>query len=75
MKAKVIKPFYDKKEGVTRNVGDTFTVSEDRFEEINSTKFGELVSEVAEASEAVEAVAEETAKPKKKPAKKPARKG
>lgn len=54
MKAKVIKPFYDKKEGVTRNVGDTFTVSEDRFEEINSTKFGVLAV----------AVIEGTAKPK-----------
>lgn len=63
MKAKVIKPFYDKKEGVTRNVGDTFTVSEERLKEINSTKLGVL------------AVTEETAKPKKKPAKKPARKG
>lgn len=54
MKAKVIKPFYDKKEGVTRNVGDTFTVSEDRFEKINSTKFGVLAV----------AVIEGTAKPK-----------
>lgn len=54
MKAKAIKPFRDKKEGVTRKLGDTFTVSAERFEEINSTKFGVL------------AVAEETAKPKKK---------
>ena len=59
MKAKVVKPFIDKKEGVTRNVGDTFTLSKERYEEINSTKFGELVK----------AVAEETAKPKKKPKK------
>ncbi len=59
MKVKVIKPFIDKKEGVTRNVGDTFTLSKERFEEINSTKFGVLVK----------AVAEETAKPKKKPKK------
>lgn len=59
MKAKVIKPFVDKKEGVTRNLGDTFTLSGERLEEINSTKFGALV----------EAVAEEVAKPKK-PAKK-----
>lgn len=59
MKAKVIKPFIDKKEGVTRNVGDTFTLSKERFEEINSTKFGVLVK----------AVAEEAAKPKKKPKK------
>ena len=59
MKAKALKPFIDKKEGVTRNVGDTFTLSKERYEEINSTKFGVLV----------EAVAEETAKPKKKPTK------
>jgi len=59
MKAKVLKPFIDKKEGVTRQTGDTFTVSKERYEEINSTKFGILVK----------AVAEETAKPKKKPKK------
>ena len=59
MKVKVIKPFIDKKEGVTRKTGDTFTVSKERYEEINSTKFGVLVK----------AVAEETAKPKKKPKK------
>jgi hypothetical protein len=59
MKAKALKPFVDKKEGVTRKLGDTFTLSKERFEEINSTQFGVLV----------EAVAEETAKPKKKPKK------
>ncbi len=58
MKARVVKPFIDKKEGVTRNLGDTFTVSEERLKEINSTKLGVL------------AVTEETAKPKKKPARK-----
>lgn len=56
MKAKAIKPFRDKKEGVTRKLGDTFTLSKERYEEINSTIFGVMV----------EAVAEETAKPKKK---------
>jgi hypothetical protein len=55
MKAKVIKPFVDKKEGVTRKPGDTFALSKERYEEINSTKFGVLVK----------AVAEEVAKPKK----------
>ena len=59
MKDKVLKPFIDKKEGVTRKLGDTFTVSKERFEEINSTKFGVLVK----------AVAEEAAKPKKRPKK------
>lgn len=53
MRAKAIKPFVDKKEGVTRKLGDTFTLSAERFEEINSTKFGTLV------------VTEEAAKPKK----------
>jgi hypothetical protein len=42
--------------GVT---GDTFVLSKERFEEINSTKFGVLVK----------AVAKEAAKPKKKPKK------
>lgn len=54
MKAKALKPFIDKKEGVTRKMGDTFILSKERLEEINSTKFGALVK----------AVAEETAKPK-----------
>lgn len=59
MKAKVLKPFADKREGVTRNLGDTFTLSGERLKEINSTKFGVLAV----------AVAEETVKPKlsKKP--------
>lgn len=55
MKARVLKPFDDKKEGVVRVPGDTFALSKERYEEINSTKFGALV----------EAVAEETAKPKR----------
>ncbi len=61
MKAKVLKPFIDKEEGVTRKPGDTFTVSEERYNEINSTSVGVLV----------EAVAEETAnpKPRRKPKK------
>ncbi len=65
MKALVIKPFIDKKEGVTRNQGDTFILSKERLKEINSTKFGELVEEVAEVA------TEEAAKPKarKKPKK------
>ena len=59
MKAKAIKPFQDRKEGVIRKLGDTFTVSAERFEEINATQFGVLV----------ETVAEEAAKPKRKPVK------
>lgn len=53
MIVKSIQPFYDKKEGVTRNPGDSFTVSAERLKEINGTKFGVLA----------EAVAEEAAKP------------
>ena len=43
MKAKVVKPFVDKVEGVTRKIGDAFDVSKERLEEINSTQFGVLV--------------------------------
>lgn len=34
MKIKVLKEFYDKKESVMRNVGDTFIVSQERYREI-----------------------------------------
>lgn len=57
MIVKTVKPFYDTKEGITRNVGDAFTVSAERFKEINSTKFGVMV----------EVVTEEAAKPKRNP--------
>lgn len=59
MVVKAVKVFHDKKEGVTRNVGDTFTVSEERYKELNSTQFGVLVEKVAEATKS-----EETKKPK-----------
>lgn len=49
MKAKALKPFIDGKEGVTRKPGDTFALSKERYEEINSTRFGALVAEVVEA--------------------------
>lgn len=45
MKVKAIKPFKDAKEGVTRNLGDTFAVSKERLVEINSTIFGVLAIE------------------------------
>lgn len=60
MKVKTIKSFRDKKECVTRKMGDAFTVSKERCEEINSTKFGVLVV----------VVAEDATKPKKRPSKK-----
>lgn len=34
MKIKVLKEFYDKKEGVMRYVGDTFIVNQERYKEI-----------------------------------------
>ncbi len=60
MKARVLKPFIDKKDGVARKPGDTFILSKERYKEINSTKFGVLA----------EVVAEEATEPKKTPAKK-----
>ena len=50
MEVLVVKPFKDRKEGVTRNQGDTFTLSKERYKEINSTKFGVLVEAVAEGT-------------------------
>jgi len=46
MKAIVLRPFVDKKEGVTRKPGDTFIVSKERYKKLNSTF--KLVEEVAE---------------------------
>jgi hypothetical protein len=68
MTVKALKSFFDKKEGVTRNMGDTFTVSSERYKELNSTQFGILVEEVAEATKSVE-VKKSKAAPQK-PAKK-----
>jgi hypothetical protein len=48
MEAKAIKLFRDKKEGVIRKAGDTFILTKERFDEINSTQYGILV-ETAEA--------------------------
>jgi hypothetical protein len=59
MKVKTVKSFFDKNEGITRNMGDTFTVSEERYQELISTRFGVLVEKVAEAAKS-----EKTAKSK-----------
>lgn len=48
MKVKVLKRFKDLKENKLRIPGGTFIVSQDRFEEINSTKYGKLIEEVNE---------------------------
>ena len=47
MKAKVLKKFRDLKEDVIRNAGDEFTLTKDRFEEINK-KLPEYLEEIKE---------------------------
>ena len=68
MVVKAIKVFLDKKEGVIRNLGDTFTVSDERYKALSSTKLGALVEKVAEATKSAEITKPKT--PPKKPAKK-----
>lgn len=46
MKVKALKLFRDKDKNVPRNPGDVFDVTEKRFKELNSTKFGTLVEEI-----------------------------
>lgn len=48
MKAEVLKTFQDLKENKRRKAGETFTVTQERFDEINASKHGKLVSKVAE---------------------------
>jgi hypothetical protein len=48
MKVKVLRKFEDLKENKLRIAGDTFVVSQERFKEINSTKYGILVEAVEE---------------------------
>lgn len=51
MKVRAVKLFKDKREGVVRKKGDAFNVSEERFKEINSTRYGKLIEEVVEVEE------------------------
>ena len=61
MKVKNIQNWYDKKESVTRKTKDeAYVISKERFDEVNATKFGLLVEEIAEAK-----VKEEAPKKKK----------
>ena len=46
MKVRTIKRFVDKKESVTREVGDEFTCTKKRYEEI--LKVGKFVEEIKE---------------------------
>lgn len=55
MKVKAVKPFFDKKAGVTRLTGDSFAVTEERYKELVESRFSVLV---------------EVVEPKKKPTKK-----
>lgn len=48
MKVKTIRKFKDLKENKIREKGDIFTVSQERFKEINSTKYKKLVEKVNE---------------------------
>lgn len=48
MKVKTLVEFKDLKDKKLRKVGEEFIVNKDRFEEINSTKYGKLVEEIKE---------------------------
>jgi hypothetical protein len=45
---KAVRQFLDLKEKVKRKPGDEFEVTQTRFKEINSTKYGVLVEKVSE---------------------------
>lgn len=46
--------FHDKKEGVFRAAGDSFSMDEKRYREINDAGYGELVHIVEESAEQAE---------------------
>lgn len=46
MRVKTLRTFMDLKENKERKAGDTFKVSQERFKELNSTKYGTLVEEL-----------------------------
>lgn len=50
MKAKVLKKFRDLKEDLIRNPGDEFTLTKDRFEEINK-KLPGFLEEIKEETD------------------------
>lgn len=45
MRVKTLRTFMDLKDNKERKEGDIFTVSQERFKEINSTKYGILVED------------------------------
>jgi hypothetical protein len=56
MRAVCVREFMDLKENVLRKEGETFTVSAERFAQINSTKYGTL----AEKAKPKQAAGEQT---------------
>ncbi|WP_130807652.1 hypothetical protein [Senegalia massiliensis] len=56
MKSKVIRRFYDKREKKIQPIGTIIDVSKERFEEINSTKYGQLVEEFEEIQDTEETI-------------------
>jgi vacuolar-type H+-ATPase subunit C/Vma6 len=48
MKVQAVKDFYDIEAKANRAKGEKFDVTEERFESLNSTKYGELAKEVKE---------------------------
>lgn len=54
MKVKAIAKFQDLKEGMLREIGDVFEVSEERYEEIKNA--GEFVEEVEDDEEGLESM-------------------
>lgn len=53
MKVRALMPFEDMKEHRDRRQGEVFTVSKERFQQINSTNFGVLVELVEDDKEDV----------------------
>lgn len=58
MKVKALRNFKDLKENKERTAGDTFIVSQERFKEINSTKYGNLVETDEEKDKSTEEVSD-----------------
>jgi len=66
MVIKCIKRFRDLDAGIFREEGDTFEVTEERYQAINTAGYGQLVEKVEEtASEAVSEPQKATPKPVK----------
>lgn len=71
MKVRAKAPFLDLRENVDRKPGEVFECSEERFEEINATRFGTLAERVSEQPEEADEQpeqADEDGKPARKPA-------